>query len=271
MSIRVQLDKLREVQERILDILQAGAPLSRVTLSNTSTDQLISEATATLLARGDAGSSGIGIPEETGMEEEGSRNSANGIPPEDPKMNSNGRSLLKAIDDGNHDTFASLLRDPETSLKEMDGKNRTPLLLAADLGKADMIEMLLAESDTAPPPILSNENGQSNTNIETVATHRVIDLTATDKNGRNALHYCAVFDLCDTVTFLLDRGVDVNARDEADFPAAYYAAKHRKYKAMRLLLTRGATTDFDWPTTSLEIEQLRDKAPNNDDQAASVS
>ena len=288
-SLRIQLHQIREVQEKILETLRAltgdpttGTSLSTVTSSTTNTEQiedtdhLISRLTATLLEPGDSGSSRDGIPVANGVPIDVSESRTNPIPVEDPESNSNGKLLLKAIEDGDHDTFVSLLCDPETSLQERDGKDRTPLLLAAELGRDKMIEMLLAETTSAPdnttnPALPSNENGQSTTNVEAVATNREIDLTATDKNGRTALHYCAEFDLCGRVSFLLDQGVDVNARDDGGFPPAYYAAKKRKYEATELLLARGATAGFDWPATSREIEQLRDKDFNNYDQTAPVS
>lgn len=294
LSLRVQLHKIREVQEEILKILRAltkdpttGTSLSTGTLSIITdtqqvedTDQLISHLTEALLGGEDPGSGRSCIPEANGIPVEGPKSSTNEIPPEDPESNSNGTSLLKAIEDGDHDTVASLLRNPRTSLKERDGKDRTPLLLAAHLGKADMINMLLGEivnspnEDDANPtvaPLPLDEHGQT-ANANAVASHREIDFTATDKNGRTALHYCAEFKMRDRISFLLDQGVDVNARDDGGFPPAYYAAKNRHFRATELLLARGATTDFDWPTTTArEIEQLRDKASNNDDQAAPVS
>ena len=292
MSLRVQLHKIREVQEEILKILRAltkdptkSTSLSTGTLSinNTQqvedTDQLISQLTEALLGGEDSESGKTGILEANGIPVEGSKSSTNEIPPEDPENNSNGTALLTAIENGDHDTVASLLRDPETSLKQMDGKHRTPLLLAAHLGKADMIKMILPEivyspnEDDANPtnaPLPLDKHGQT-AKAQAVASHRGIDFTATDKNGRTALHYCAEFEMCDTITFLLDQGVDVNARDDGGFPPVYYAAKNRKYDATKILLTKGATTDFDWPTTSDEVQKLRDKVSNNDDQAASVS
>ena len=292
MSLRVQLHKIREVQEEILKILRAltkdptkSTSLSTGTLSinNTQqvedTDQLISQLTEALLGGEDSESGKTGILEANGIPVEGSKSSTNEIPPEDPENNSNGTALLTAIENGDHDTVASLLRDPETSLKQMDGKHRTPLLLAAHLGKADMIKMMLPEVENPPnedganptnAQLSSDEHAQT-ANAQAVASHREIDFTATDKNGRTALHYCAEFNMCGIVIFLLAQGVDVNARDDGGFPPIYYAAKNRKYDTTKILFKKGATTEFDWPTTSDEIQKLRDKVSSNDDQAASVS
>ncbi|KAL8993193.1 MAG: hypothetical protein Q9188_007392 [Gyalolechia gomerana] len=197
----------------------------------------------------------------------------------DQEHNTNGILLLRAIEDGDHDAFTSLLRDGATSLKEKDGKERNPLLLAAHLDKVDMVDMLLtdtkkqtdtciqvpcdkpADAASLSPPGNDTNEKDSDTN------HREIDLDATDNLGRTALHYCAEFGLCEAARSLLDHGVNVNARDNGDFPTAYFAAKYRKYYAMKLLLSKGATTDFKRPQTSFDIKQLLEKSPNNSQPA----
>lgn len=57
--------------------------------------------------------------------------------------NANGQALLKAIEERNFDSFQSLLQNPETSVKIQDDKERTPLLLAAHLGRERMLKLLL--------------------------------------------------------------------------------------------------------------------------------
>ncbi|KAL8696235.1 MAG: hypothetical protein Q9201_007761 [Fulgogasparrea decipioides] len=199
---------------------------------------------------------------------------------EDPESNVNGEFLLQAIQEGDNGTFKSLLLDDDTSLKEKDSKDRNPLLLAAHLGKVGMVKLLLNDdanienkayarfyvardkstdlTSTSSPKNNSHEKDTKTTN------HREIDLNARDTLGRTALHYCAEFDMCEEARVLLRHGVDVNTRDSGEFPPAYFAAKNRKYSAMELLLERGATTDFEWPTTSFEIENLLKKPRTND-------
>ncbi|KAI4139845.1 MAG: hypothetical protein LQ341_004063 [Variospora aurantia] len=170
--------------------------------------------------------------------------SAGGQEPDDnEESNENGKRLLKAIDDRDSSTSESLLHDGSTSLKEKDDRDRTPLLLAAHLGQTDMVKKLF-----------------TNTN------HHQIDFNATDKLGRNALHYSAELGMCDIAKFLLDHGVDVNARDNGGYPPAYYPVKNRKYFAIKLLLSRGATTEFKRPIppTSHEIYQLLKKYASDD-------
>lgn len=189
----------------------------------------------------------------------------------DQEHNTNGILLLRAIEVGDYNAFESLLRDGATSLKEKDGKERNPLLLAAHLGKKKMVKMLLTDDantkketsmciqvpwDKAADAASLSPPGSDTNEEASDANHREIDLDATDNLGRTALHYCVEFGLCEEARFLLDHGVNVNARDKGDFPPAYFAAKCRKYDAMKLLLSKGATTDFKRLETSSEIKQL---------------
>ncbi|KAL8901569.1 MAG: hypothetical protein Q9207_005133 [Kuettlingeria erythrocarpa] len=198
---------------------------------------------------------------------------------EEETGNMNGRLVLEAIEEPDPDTLESLLLDQETSLQEKDSKDRTPLLLAAHLGRSGMVEKLLATNDashsdvqgdnTTDETARSCRNGEEKIGPQSTS-HRQIDFNATDNVGRTALHYCAEFDMCDTANLLLDYGVDINAQDNGGYPPAYFAAKNRKYSATKLLLSRGANTFFERPTTSFEIEKLLDKHAENE-QSASVS
>ena len=164
--------------------------------------------------------------------------------PEVLKSKENGFLLLNAIDQRDKDKFESLLSNGETSLIEKDSRDRTPLLLAASLDKGPMVKM-----------ILDMRNRQE------------IDFNATDSVGRTALHYCAEFGMLDEMRILLDNDVRIDLRDDTDCPPAYYAVKERKYKAVKLLLEKGASTKFDWAASigpSEEIEELLKKASENE-------
>ena len=160
--------------------------------------------------------------------------------------------LLKAIEEGDKDTFESLLWNEETSLAEKDAKQRNPLLLAAHLDKNSMVKDIL-DSDA--------EKGNQ----------QEIDFTATDSAGRTALHYCAEFGMDGEIRILLDHDVNIDARDHDDRPPAYYAVKYRRYKVVKLLLERGASTDFDRAIPegiSQEIQELLEKASENGTSAS---
>ena len=190
---------------------------------------------------------------------------------EDMECSRNGILLLETIDKGQHDRFQLLLLNRSTSLKVMDAKERTALLLAAHLDKTSMVKMLLsviADVDYKDDSTtLASSSSEIHTNPIDIRTtrHREVDLSATDRLGRSVLHYCAEFGMYDEANILLDRGVDVNARDNSGYPPAYYAIKYRKYYITKLLLDKGATTDFEQPTqTSREIKELLAKVSSQE-------
>ena len=186
------------------------------------------------------------------------------------EVDTKGKLLLESIDDGDHNAFQSLLSDSATSLNERDARGRTPLLLAVHLDKADMVKQLLSNADhngcsSIVASAAPSEDQPTVCESEQVS-HRAVDFSVTDGLGRSALHYCAEFGMCDEACVFLDHGVDINARDNSDYPPAYYAIKNRKYHATKLLLSKGAAMDFTTPTpTSHEIEELLEKASSGRD------
>ncbi|MCJ1278753.1 hypothetical protein MMC21_006570 [Puttea exsequens] len=124
--------------------------------------------------------------------------------------------------DGLTDVLDTLLSDSDTNLEETDDRGRTPLILAADLGKADMVNRFV-ESQS-------------------------IEINATDELGRTALHYCTQTKMMNQTTEkLLDHGADVNVQDDGSYPPMYYAIKDDNYDAVKMLLDHHATTDFEFP------------------------
>lgn len=267
MSASVRMDQIFEMLRTLTNGSGTSTPQSTAVGDQVAdTDSMILQVTTALISK-----------EASELEEDVEINTT-GSPVErgeaefqaDAEGNVGGRLLLEAIESGDNDAFTKLLLDSGTSFKEKDSKDRTPLLLAAHLDRANMVTKLLvnnveAKIDESSP--LCN-NGDENKGPENTS-HRQIDFNATDNVGRTALHYCAEFDMCDVASLLLDHGVDVNARDNGGYTPAYFAAKHRKYFATKLLLERGAATNFEWPSPkSVEIEQLLRKYANNDPSAS---
>ena len=65
---------------------------------------------------------------------------------------------------------------------------------------------------------------------------------------------------------LLNHHVNIDARDHNDRPPAYYAVKERRFEVLKLLLDKGASTEFDRDIstgTSQDIEELLKKASDN--------
>ncbi|KAL8790891.1 MAG: hypothetical protein Q9213_000316 [Squamulea squamosa] len=258
MPTRAQLCQIQDIQRQMHILLQ--------TLTNTSTndippsvaagddvadaDSLYLCATTTLIGKAeiaDGQDNGTSNTNETlDLDEE--LESRHGL-----ESNTNGTSLLDAINRGDNEDFESLLHDDSTSLKVMDSKGRTPLLLAADQDRVEMVKTLLstvagADHNATAASSSSTEN-YTNAATEAKSTdHREVDFNAVDSLGRSALHYCAEFDKCDEARFIIGQGANVNALDRSNHPPAYYAIQNGKLGAVKLLLEEGATMQFDRPT-----------------------
>ncbi|KAL8810137.1 MAG: hypothetical protein Q9200_002823 [Gallowayella weberi] len=189
---------------------------------------------------------------------------------EDLERDKNGESLLRAISKGDkdsHDEAKSLLQDTSTSLQVVDGEHRTPMLLAAHLGRVNLVKMLLDITKTSQQSngsitVHSPTTPQWHTdaNDSNITSHREIDFDATDSLGRTVLHYCAEFGMCEEARRLLNHGVKVDSRDHSDYPPLYYAIKNREFEVVESVLAKGSTTEFEWPTTSKEIKALLEDA-----------
>lgn len=121
--------------------------------------------------------------------------------------------LERAVWDGNLHSVKSLIglgADPKNA-SGSDGS--TPLHLAADRGREDIVGLLL---------------------------DRGADPNARNRDGSTPLHYAALNDHAGPVGLLLDRGADPNARNNFNRTPLYYAVVHRKAHTARLLILRGA-------------------------------
>ena len=185
----------------------------------------------------------------------------------DPQATRNGKELLECVRNNDIQTIQRLIEDGAT-LEEGDGTKKTPLLLAASLGRVDAFNMLLQKG--------ANVSARDNADqtalhlaIRRPSTHTVIPLllqpptpqqlnsisvpnndlvNARDKAGRTPLHDCARFGMLELAETLIAHNADINARDLRRLPPAYHAIKHRKYELVELLVEKKANfSDFEWP------------------------
>lgn len=253
-SFRIQTGQIKDMLVQILVILQTLTDTALNDIMVADTNSLLSRATTLIVDADSAESRG---DEKSNTEKE--QLSGDLASEENSEYRNNAMRLLKAIDQRDGEDFNSLLQNNKTSLQASDDQDQTPLLLAAHLGKESMVTS-----------ILSCGTLSSAGNRDQADDHRTIDLDATDALGRTVLHYCAEFGMCAAASLVLDHGVNINTLDKCEHPPTYYAVKTRQYYAVKLLLDKGATRDFDWPpeSTSHEIEELLKSASDTGESTA---
>ena len=189
-----------------------------------------------------------------------------------------GSELLQAITSGSGEAFQSLLRS-DRSLEERDEKGKTPLILAASLGKVDMVEKLLARGANMQA-VDNKQAGALHSAVESCSwsvmslllkfrdtSHNApisqvgdIEIDLPDKDGRTPLHYCTFFGCAEdgmrgAAEELIAHKADIDARDKSKKPPVYYAIKNRRDSVVKLFLEQRADLDFE---TSPEIGKLLD-------------
>ncbi|MEI6653151.1 MAG: ankyrin repeat domain-containing protein [Verrucomicrobiota bacterium] len=135
----------------------------------------------------------------------------------DPKLEqSDGTTTLhRACQDGSKGLVEKLLL-LHPNLDAWDGQEFTPLLNAAEAGRADLLKLLVAAG---------------------------ADLKATQKHGRNALHLAAGSASPEAVRFLLDHQFGVNEVSNSGDTALMSAAGHCRLETVTLLLGAGASVN----------------------------
>ena len=185
----------------------------------------------------------------------------------DPQARRKGMEMLNCIPKNDNRTIEWLIENGAT-LEERDATEKTPLLLAASLGKVDAVNIFLRKgadpsardntdqtalhlaikrpsAHTVIPFLLEPPNPQQLYSISELHNNLV---NARDKAGRTPLHYCAGFGMLKLAETLIAHNADINARDSKGLPPAYHAMKKRKYEIVELLVEKKADFgDFEWP------------------------
>ncbi len=122
-------------------------------------------------------------------------------------------TTVTKIQDKQNREHIRLLLQLGADVNHMDLNGRTPLMLAASMGRLSAVEMLM--------------NNYASTAI-------------IDHFGWSALMFGVYYNHFDVVTFMLDNGVDPNLRSGQGLTALKIAQEHKRHKMIDLLLDYGA-------------------------------
>jgi ankyrin repeat protein len=128
-----------------------------------------------------------------------------------------------------------------------DEFGRTPLYLAAENGRKQVAELLIAKGAD-----VNAKNGFTPLHRAAYQGHKEIaelliangaDVNAKDDDGRTPLHYAAKYATKEVVELLIPNGADVNAKDRFGFTPLREAAWYGHKEIAELLLDKGADVD----------------------------
>ncbi len=158
---------------------------------------------------------------------------------------------------------AKFLLDNKADTEVVDNFARTPLLLAAQSGRKEMVELLLErgasvnatviKEKVAKNTMLNNgENGRTSLHyaafygykgvVETLLKHGA-KVDAGDAEGKTPLHYAAQKGFKNVAEMLLAGGADINAKDNSGATALFWAVGAGNKAIAELLLARGAAVN----------------------------
>lgn len=168
----------------------------------------------------------------------------------DPKREERSISLLRAADDGDAARVVSALNDGallDVRDVRQETIGRTPLMLAAEGGHAEIAQALLAAG--ADVNATDDPNGKPSRGIGFVLGEAGLDALrdAKYKLNRTALMYAACGGHAQAVAALLNAGAKVNQKDYAGCTALHLAARHGHPEVVRLLLAAGSKVDQRGP------------------------
>eukprot|EP01035_Chromulina_nebulosa_P069312 gene69312-biopygen15067 len=142
--------------------------------------------------------------------------------------------LLTAADAGKDDEVIILL-EQGVNIQCTDQYGSTSLHQAANRGHCTTVTLLL---DNGADIQAKGNEGLTALDITTSAP--ICTLLRVHKTGSTALHWAAGYGHAVTVTLLLDRGADIEAKDENGWTALHDAAGNGHAATVTLLLDRGA-------------------------------
>lgn len=140
---------------------------------------------------------------------------------EDPNAN-----LIRAIKNNDEDECRRILETEQIDIHRKDSeipeldndyhyiRRSSPIVIASDVGNANVVEMLLAAG---------------------------ANINDTDENGLTPLMKASIYNHVNVIELLLSKGLDINKQNIFGATAILYASLHSNKDAMKLLMANGAS------------------------------
>jgi len=175
-------------------------------------------------------------------------------------------ALHKVVQGNSPQVLKVLVEEGKPNLSAADVYSTTPLLLAAELGKIEFVEYLLAQD--AGLALASNKDGWTALHLcahgremrrnstkpgkfNTCAKHLLdakANVDAFDEDRKTPLHRAAQTGESETIEVLLRYGADVGAEDYCRWTPLHYAAQDGHLKVARVLLENKAAVQRQSPS-----------------------
>lgn len=146
--------------------------------------------------------------------------------------------------------IADSLGQLPTTLSTSNKDRRTPLHLAASLGRTKIVELFLnfefysvncRDNDLVTPLHRACRNDHSEV-VSILLAHKA-DVDARSRHHITALHICCAFDSFKCASLIIDKVSNINATDSNGVTALHYAVYRNNIELIKLLLKHNAQPD----------------------------
>jgi ankyrin repeat protein len=176
--------------------------------------------------------------------------------------------LSVAVKKSHGDIVKLLLSHTKSELNDLNRYGRTPLAEAAFMGDVEILRMLLEQPEVDvngrnghPPLYIAAANGNDDI-VRLLLQHHEIKVNDIGLHGRTAIHGAANQGHITITRRLLERGADVNIRDEDGYTPLMLAAIGGHDAVAELLVERGGKIDPNNETFNVVMENVEGKVPS---------
>ncbi|KAK6342481.1 hypothetical protein TWF718_007884 [Orbilia javanica] len=158
--------------------------------------------------------------------------------------------LLRAAQNG-HEEIVRLLLDRGADIESKGKDGRTPLIWAAEEGYSELAELLVAKGvdktarggeSNLPPRALAIQNN-----------HLEIFQVLAEEGSKDPLIWAARYGYPSEVQMLLQKGADIERKDDQGRTALYWAVANNRESTVKVLLENGANAEIRSKSGALPI------------------